>query len=239
MRFSIADELWERHANLTVAVLVAGNVRVAPERPPEIARLVSETEKQVIEQYATAELGQLPALAAWRAAYKAFGADPRQYSPSVEALVRRVRSAGSLPSISNLVDVYNCVSIQYLAPIGADDLDRVHGDLGFRTARGTERYVPFGSQEPEHPKAGEVIYADQATVLCRRWNWRGGNDTKVTAETRRAVLTVQAIDAASAARVPRAAEELAGWLERTADARVDWWLLNAGTQTTPDLDGQA
>ena len=45
--------------------------------------------------------------------------------------------------------------------------------------------------EPEAPKAGEVVYADAAHVLCRRWNWRQDARSLITAATARAVVTVQ------------------------------------------------
>ena len=38
---------------------------------------------------------------------------------------------------------------------------------------------------------GEVVYADAAHVLCRRWNWRQDARTLITPATRRAVVTVQ------------------------------------------------
>jgi DNA/RNA-binding domain of Phe-tRNA-synthetase-like protein len=42
------------------------------------------------------------------------------------------------------------------------------------------------------PKDGEVVYADAAHVLCRRWNWRQDARTALSPATTRAVITVQA-----------------------------------------------
>ena len=39
------------------------------------------------------------------------------------------------------------------------------------------------SEEPEAPKAGEVVYADAAHVLCRRWNWRQDARSLITPAT--------------------------------------------------------
>ena len=44
----------------------------------------------------------------------------------------------------------------------------------------------------EHPAAGEVIYVNRQSnrVLCRRWNWRNADFSKITPETRTVVLNV-------------------------------------------------
>ena len=41
-------------------------------------------------------------------------------------------------------------------------------------------------------RPGEVVYADAAHVLCRRWNWRQDARSLITPQTARAVVTVQA-----------------------------------------------
>src|SRR5262249_51686872 len=80
-------------------------------------------------------------------------------------------------------------------PLGADDLDRVAPPLAFRYAREGDSFVDMADAEeggePEAPKPGEVVYADAAHVLCRRWNWRQDARSIIRPEPRRAVVTVQ------------------------------------------------
>jgi DNA/RNA-binding domain of Phe-tRNA-synthetase-like protein len=52
---------------------------------------------------------QLPHIAAWREAYRAFGAKPQRTRNSVEALTRRAE--GGLPRVNRLTDLYNAVSV--------------------------------------------------------------------------------------------------------------------------------
>ena len=52
--------------------------------------------------------------------------------------------------------------------------------------------MPRTGERPEAPKPGEVVYADAAHVLCRRWNWRQDARSLITAATTRAVVTLQA-----------------------------------------------
>src|ERR671936_647337 len=49
-------------------------------------------------------------LAAWRHAYRAFGAKPQRTPCSAEALWRRLQRDGALTSINAIVDLYNAVS---------------------------------------------------------------------------------------------------------------------------------
>jgi DNA/RNA-binding domain of Phe-tRNA-synthetase-like protein len=134
----------------------------------------------------------------WREAYKAFGVKKTSYRSSVERLLRRVLQGRGLPPVSPFVDAYNEVSARSLLPLGADDLDRVEGDLFFRVGRPDDSFVPLGGgeeAEAEPPKPGEIVYADSAKILCRRWNWYQDARSPVTADTTRAVLTVQYLGA--------------------------------------------
>jgi DNA/RNA-binding domain of Phe-tRNA-synthetase-like protein len=88
------------------------------------------------------------------------------------------------------------VSLAHVLPLGADDLDRVTPPLSFRYAGVGDSFVDMADsesgEEPEAPKAGEVVYADADHVLCRRWNWRQDARSLITAATTRGVVTLQA-----------------------------------------------
>jgi DNA/RNA-binding domain of Phe-tRNA-synthetase-like protein len=51
----------------------------------------------------------------------------------------------------------------------------------------------LGEAEERSPKLGEVIYKDDRGAICRRWNWKEADRTKLTEETRNAVLVLEAI----------------------------------------------
>jgi DNA/RNA-binding domain of Phe-tRNA-synthetase-like protein len=141
------------------------------------------------------ELSAIPGVAAWRAAYRAFGIKRTSYRSSVERLVKNVLAGRSLPAINGFVDAYNAVSLTHVLCLGADDLDHVVGDLAFRIARPGDSFIDMGAEPGEDPndppKEGEVVYADVEKVLCRRWNWRQDARSVITPATRRAVVTVQ------------------------------------------------
>jgi DNA/RNA-binding domain of Phe-tRNA-synthetase-like protein len=126
-----------------------------------------------------------PHLAAWRDAFRAFGAKPKRYQCSAEALIRR---GDGLPPINRLVDLYNAVSVTHAVPVGGEDIDRVVGAVRLRFAGDDE---VFDGGDP--PKPGEVVWADDAGVTCRRWNWRQGVRTRLTESTTRAYFLFDAL----------------------------------------------
>ena len=135
-----------------------------------------------------------PHVACWRDAYRRFGAKPKKYPSSVENLLRRASRGESIRSINKLVDLYNVVSLSHLVPAGGEDLDRIEGDLRLTLATDSEPAVKLlGESDERPPKKGEVIYRDDVGAVCRRWNWKEAERTKLTEETKNAVLVVETL----------------------------------------------
>jgi uncharacterized protein (TIGR03083 family) len=111
---------------------------------------------------------QLPHVAAWREAYRAFGAKPQRTRNSLEALLRRAVSG--LPRVNRLTDLYNAVSVLHQVPLGGEDLSRYAGAPRLVRATGKETFdtVADGIAVIEHPDPGEVVWCDDAGVTCRR-----------------------------------------------------------------------
>jgi DNA/RNA-binding domain of Phe-tRNA-synthetase-like protein len=136
-----------------------------------------------------------PAIAAWHAVYRRFGTNPRRLRPSVEALSRRLARTGALPRINAPVDAYNSVSVRFVVAAGAFDLDAVRGDVVLRPAKEGDWFTPLGEpDEVEHPKAGEIVYADDVSVLTRHWNYRDAERTKVTSSSENAMFLLESAD---------------------------------------------
>lgn len=149
-----------------------------------------------------------PHVAAWMEAYKGFGAKPKRTMPSVLALLKRVE--GGLPRIDPATDAYNAISIAHALPIGGEDFAAYVGAPRLAIASGEEPFDTTDSGEPviDHPAAGEVIWRDDTHVTCRRWNWRQGIRTRITAETTTAIFLLEALGAMPDADLEAAGEEL-------------------------------
>ena len=100
-------------------------------------------------------------------------------------------------------------------------------DLHLRLARGDEAFRPLGAEADEPPEPGEVVYADDAKVLCRRWSWRQGEASKISAATTRAVLNVHGLPPAERDEVARATETLAGLVGRVCGGESRRYVLDA------------
>lgn len=159
---------------------------------------------------------------AWREAFRAFGAKPQRTASSVDALWARARGAG-LPRINWLVDLYNAVSVAHVLPVGGEDLAAFAGPIRLIRAVGTERFdtVKDGQPANDPPTAGEVVWTDDLGVTCRRWNWRQGTRTRLTATSTSALFLLERLAPMSLAALDEAGNALVGMIHtRTPDAQV-------------------
>jgi DNA/RNA-binding domain of Phe-tRNA-synthetase-like protein len=225
MQASIA-EIAEAFPQYHVAAVVAEGLSIPPERPPALDALIAERESAARAQWAATDLSQIPGVAAWRAAYKGFGIRQTRYRSSVERLVKNVLAGRPLARVNAFVDLYNAVSLAHVLPLGADDLDKVTPPLSFRYAREGDSFVDMAEEGevPEAPKIGEVVYADAAHVLCRRWNWRQDARSLITPATQRAVVTVQQNGAGD---VAAGANDLIDLITKFCGGRCRVVILNA------------
>lgn len=192
----------------------------------EATLLLREVEARVRDDPNLADVASHPKILAWRQAFSRFGARPSKFQSSVEALARRARRGDALPPISALVALYNAVSLRFLLPVGGDDLDLVSGDTRLAIAKGDELYVPLGTEAPDPPEAGEVIYADDGKVLCRRWSWRQGESSKISPATTRAILNVHGLPPATRDEVTRATQTVADLVARVCGGETLWYVLD-------------
>ncbi len=221
----VAPEIFSSFPATRIGVLVLDNLQNAGEHPALTSMLRAEEAIQR-EKLAPVELPSLPELKVWREAYKRFGSDPRDFRPSVEALLRRTRGGTKpLPLINPLVDLYNYISIKYHVPVGAEDLAKIHGDVKLQFAAGDESGLALGAEAPENCYPGEVIYRDDVSFLCRRWNWREADRTKIEKATTRAILVIDTVGGIGPEVLARALDETAELIRRELKADIKGGIL--------------
>jgi len=232
MYFDIA-EVAAHFPKFRLAVIVCRDFQVLPARSAALADFVAGCEQKARQRWSGMELSAVPGIAAWRQAYRQFGIKKTSYRSSVERLVKNVLAGGGIPAINGFVDAYNAISLKHVLPAGADDLDQVRGSLAFRYARGGDIFYDMGALneagEPpaDPPKAGEVVYADEEKVLCRRWNWRQDARSVIRPDTRRAVVTLQGNGEGN---VAAAADELVALFIQECGGRCTATFLDAERQ---------
>ena len=195
---------------------------------PAVDEMIAGAEAHARELLSASAVDQLPHIAVWREAYRAFGAKPQRTRSSLEALTRRAE--GGLPRVNALTDIYNAVSVRHQIPLGGEDLAPYRGPARLVCAAGNEPFetASGGEDVVEHPEAGEVVWRDDAGVTCRRWNWRQGRRTALSDGTRTALFIMDALDPVDDAALGAAADDLTAALSALGDdVRVTRRVLGA------------
>ncbi len=231
MRFMIDPRIFEKFPGLKMGI-VRGNQMDNHGESAEIMRLIREREAEIRREFDSETLSQHPKIRAWREAYSSFGVKPKKYKSSVESLCRMVLKGNELRSINKIVDIYNYVSLKHLVPVGGDDTAKVEGDIRLEFARGDEPFTPLNSEETETPKEGEVVYTDSKEVLCRRWNWRECNKTKMTEETEEVLLVVEGLPPVAKEEVQKIIEELSILISEHCSGETRTLVLDVASRET-------
>lgn len=190
MDFITTPEVFEKYPDLAVGVIIATEIDNTGSFP-EIEASLRQEEENIKSKLDVETFREHPNIAALQEVHRAFGNNPNKFPPSAQALVKRILKGGQLPTINPLVDIYNIVSLRYLVCAGAEDTDTCEGDIQLAYADGTESFKPLGEDVEDPPKPGELVYKDDIGVICRKLNWREGDRTKITENTKNAVIVVE------------------------------------------------
>jgi len=191
MKIKISEKISEKYPELKVGVLVVkaiDNSKYNAEIQKLTKNLVEEKRQQIDPEKVT----EIPTIAKWREIYRDFGAKPSKYRNSIEALIKRILKS-DLYKINQLVDIYNYISIKHTMTVGGEDTDKIQGDLVLDFATGNEEFIPLGEDENQSPWKGEVVYKDDKGTICRCWNYREADRTKLTEQTKNAVIVIESV----------------------------------------------
>jgi len=227
MFFRVSPEIFSDYPGALVGVVLARGIDNAGQAAAAVP-LLREAEGKLAERLGSRPVAEHPHIAPWREAYRKFGAKPKDHPSSVESLVRRVLRGHSIPHVNKLVDLYNAISLKYLLPAGGEDLDAIEGDLVLTIATDKEASVRLLGEPGERPPhKGEVIYKDDIGPVCRRWNWKEADRTKLTERTRNAVLVIEGLPPIERGSVEQAVEELRRLTEKHCGGAAVGALLDA------------
>ena len=149
---------------------------------------------QAAKEFLTEEvLSQNKVVSVWRQAFMKFKTKKNVRS-SIEALLKRVEKGKEVGSINPLVDLYNIISLRYALPAGGEDLDQVVGLLRLKVTEGGDEFIALGEDERDDTLPGEICYVDDQGAVCRCWNWREGQRTMLTEQTKRAIVLFESLD---------------------------------------------
>jgi DNA/RNA-binding domain of Phe-tRNA-synthetase-like protein len=226
MKLVITDTIFDDFPELVLGVVILHNVDNSQDRP-EITGMLRQAEAALPAKFGNVPVIEHPYIATWREAYRKFGAKPKDYPSSVENLTRRVLNGATIGHINNIVSIYNTISLRHILPVGGEDLDKIVGDVLLARAGSDEpAALLLGEKEPHAPHAGEILYKDDVGAICRRWNWKEADRTKLTLETKNAFLVIEALPPVRRAVVETAIRELADLVKQYCGGTVSTALLD-------------
>jgi DNA/RNA-binding domain of Phe-tRNA-synthetase-like protein len=194
MIFNISRDLASKYPDLKIAVLVGIQVEVNPVNE-ELEKLKRKIETEIRSKFTPETLIEHPFIAAWRDTYRSFGVKPKKYNPAAEALIRRILHGEPIPTINTLVDSYLLTEAEHFLPIGGYDLEKINGNIYLRYSPGKEKFIPLGHpQEIEETNPQEIVYSDDVKILTRKWNFKDCDQAKITLETSKVALFIEAAD---------------------------------------------
>jgi len=216
MIYQIDPQLFQKYPGYVRGLVIVRRAINIESPIDEVDRMLKGAQQAVRQRADLEPVSAQPNIAAWREAYRAFGARPPEFPSSIEALVKRARRGDDVPYINTLAAICNSVSLRYLTPIGGHAIDPMAADgtLGLSFARGDEDFVPLGSTPHsgriEHPEPGEVIFTyNTSTVLCRRWTWRQGEFSKLQRTSTAVEINIDGLPPVTRADVELISNDLA------------------------------
>jgi DNA/RNA-binding domain of Phe-tRNA-synthetase-like protein len=214
----IQPEILERFQYRGVMLYVR-NIENGPSDDFSIAEL-RRAESEARASFGDGKASDHPHMIAWREAFSSFGLKPSKFLNSSEAMISRVLKGGELPAINWLTDIYNALSVRHVLPSGGEDWDQAMGTQQLRFARGDEPFDTSKDGETviDHPQPGEVVWADDAGVTCRAWNWRQCVRTRLNEGTKNAYFVLDSLEPYPKASLWAAADELEGFLLQRSPA---------------------
>lgn len=233
MKFIINYKIFERFPTLNIGVIVAKNLNNA-QTSEKVQKRLREKENKIRAKYNTETLSKNPKIDVWRKAYSAFGVKPKRNKSSVENLYRLVLQGINLRHINKIVDIYNLISLKHMVPIGGEDLDKIKGNVVLKFAEPNEPSVLLlGDKDPRPPHAGEIIYKDDISAICRRWNWREAERTKLTEETKNCILVIEGLLPVTKQEIETAIIELKDLVQKFCGGNLVYKILN---KDNPEID---
>lgn len=220
MKFSVSKEVFEKLDNVCFGIVVAKGIDNTTENLEAKKMLMQRIEK-CEEKFKDTKIKELEEISYYRDAFKRLDINPNKFMSSIEAMLTRVSKCKGLPSISPIVDIGNAVSLKYIVPLGAHDIETLSGDINVRLSKGGDIFIPLGCEEREILGDGELIYSVEDKVRTRRWIWRQSEQGKITNESKDIFFPIDGFSNKNYNSVIEARDELASLLEKIFSCEIN------------------
>ncbi len=216
MKVEVEDSLKGKNLKCGYVIL---NVRVR-ESPEKLKLLIKEESLKLRKKLKVEDLKEDKIVKAYRKLWWEFKMDPTKLRPSSEALLRRILLGKDLYFINNVVDSFNLASIQTGLSVGAHDLEKISGNLKVRRAKKGEKFVAIGSKGVMILNGNELVVSDEEKILDLGYSSSSCELTKITEETKKALLTFYTPPEITIEYINDSLEKLIGYLIKFSNAKV-------------------
>lgn len=232
MNLKIDQKIFEQFPQTILGVAILHGIDNTGDNP-QIAKSLRIEETEAINNLKDVPVAEHPFIIPWRDAYRKFGARPKDHPSSIENLLRRVLKGEQIRHINKLVDIYNVISLKFLVPVGGEDISKIKGDIVLTFASENETPILLlGENEERPPRPGEVIYKDDVGTICRRWNWKEAERTKLTEQTTDAFIVLEGLPPVDKEKIQQAISELSESIKKYCGGNTSTTILDKTNRQT-------
>lgn len=223
-RFIIEQSFWDIFPECEIGVLLINGIdnteEGCKEFRSEIVEFLKKSNKEAKKYLTEPVLSQNRVISVWRDAFSKFKTKKGARS-SIEALLKRIEKGNEVGAINPLVDIYNGISLHFALPCGMEDIDTFKGDLRLTVTNGGDPFLALGDEEINFTLPGEICYLDDEGAVCRCWNWRDGQRTMLTEDTKNAIAVIESVDPLRQKDLEAALDTLADRIEKFMIGKVN------------------
>jgi len=169
-------------------------------------------------RYGAIDVLELAEVKAYRAFFKAMGADPSSYRPAPEYLLRRALD-DRFPSINNLVDVCLLATVEHWVAAGVYDAEKIKGDALTTLAVEPKPFQLIDGRKLS-PKPDEVVLRDDQSTLAA-YTLGDAKVAMVTQKTSNALVVLWNAPGIDRERVEAAVNALAIYTRKYCGGHVE------------------
>lgn len=223
-KFIIEQPFWELFPECEIGVLLISGIDNTEEGcekfRSDIIEFLEQSNQEARKYLTEPVLSQNRVISVWRDAFSKFKTKKGARS-SIEALLKRIEKGNEVGVINPLVDIYNGVSLQFALPCGMEDIDTFKGNLRLTVTNGGDPFLALGDEETNFTLPGEICYLDDEGAVCRCWNWRDGQRTMLTEDTKNAIAVIESVDPSRHKELEAALDTLSAWIEKVMIGKVN------------------
>ncbi|WP_105257429.1 B3/4 domain-containing protein [Streptococcus suis] len=227
-QFVVDSSFWSLFPDAKIGVLLLKGYKTPSESPEDLVKLLEES-NEIAQKFLTEDtFSENEVIQTYRQAYQKFKTKKGARS-SIEALLKRSTSDRPVTTISPLVDIYNAASLRFGLPCGAEDLDTFVGNLQLTITEGGDEFYLIGDENNNPTLPGEVCYKDDKGAVCRCFNWRDGERTMITDETKNAFLVMELVNSDRVEDLENALDFISQHAEKFLGVVPEKYLLDCDT----------